>query len=344
MNRRSFASLLSLGALSCATQAREKGVTIIPTSVQKDIILPQKLSVGSRIGLIAPGSAINQEKLTRALANVRSLGMEPVLGEHIMEQNGYLAGTDAERLADLHAMFGREDIDGIWCIRGGYGCTRLLDYIDYGLVLKNPKILLGYSDITALHLAIYKETGLVTFHGPVASSPLTPYNEVCLSSLLYDPDTRHIEHQHVQDTEAPFRILADGKAKGTLLGGNLSLLAAMAGTRWSPDFSGCIVFLEDVGEKPYLIDRMLVQLRQACNLDNAAGIVLGRFADCDAEGDPSSLSLYDTLAAQLSIRDRPIVMNFSFGHVDDICTLPVGVSVELDTASETIALLQPCVE
>ncbi len=307
---------------------------------------PKQLKKGQTIGLIAPGSSITEDKLNKAIETVEKLGLKPAFTKNILAKHGYLAGTDEQRLSDLHQMFSDIKIDGIWCIRGGYGCTRLLSKIDYKLIKRNPKVLIGYSDITALLQAIYKKTGLIGFHGPVAVSEPTDYTLDHFRKTLMTTDSNLVlnnsaENQTNKAINFQTKIINPGKAKGKLTGGNLSLISALAGTKYQLPVKNRILFLEDIGEKPYRIDRMLTQLRQSCDLNKAAAIVLGIFADC--EGGENSLSLMETLEDRLGDLKIPVIYGMSFGHIDDQMTLPVGIKAALNTENQTITLLENAV-
>ena len=307
---------------------------------------PKQLKKGQTIGLIAPGSSITEDKLNKAIETVEKLGLKPAFTKNILAKHGYLAGTDEQRLSDLHQMFSDIKIDGIWCIRGGYGCTRLLSKIDYKLIKRNPKVLIGYSDITALLQAIYKKTGLIGFHGPVAVSEPTDYTLDHFRKTLMTTDSNLVlnnsaENQTNKAINFQTKIINPGKAKGKLIGGNLSLISALAGTKYQLPVKNRILFLEDIGEKPYRIDRMLTQLRQSCDLNKAAAIVLGIFADC--EGGENSLSLMETLEDRLGDLKIPVIYGMSFGHIDNQMTLPVGIKAALNTENQTITLLENAV-
>lgn len=312
------------------------------------LLKPARLREGATIALIAPSSPPSEEKLTKGIANLTQFGFKIVEGKSLRASNGHLAGTDMARLTDLHWAFENPAIDAVWCIRGGYGATRLLQHVDYELVKRHPKPLIGYSDVTALHLAIHQRTGLVTFHGPVAASdypedtlrhfrsvlmnPVSPYEIAVLSAgVEFEPP----EFQ-------PF-VISTGKAIGALTGGNLSLLASMAGTPFAPVFKNKIVFIEDVGEQPYRIDRMLTQLLQATDLTQAAGIVLGIFNDCQPKPDSPSLSLPDTLRDRLRSLGIPVLYGLPFGHVPHQATFPYGIRAELDTDKGVLTLLESAV-
>ncbi len=336
MNRRKFNKNIILG-LS------------LPALTFSDILNPMEerkakaLKEGNTIGLIAPGSPIPPERYEKAIENMKSLGFEVKYTKRSRLVNGYLAGTDQDRLDDLHQMFMDKEVDGIWCLRGGYGCTRLLPHINYGLIKKNPKVIIGYSDVTALLLAIYQKTGLIGFHGPAAVSEFTPYTVEQIKAIIMSSQKEYsiplsIVNQKKEDTDYHTQVLVEGSAEGKLVGGNLSLLAAMVGTKYLPTFKNKIVFIEDIGEKPYSIDRMLTQLLQATDLAKAAALVLGVFKNCKAPEKGYSLSLKETIQDRLGNLDIPLVFGFPFGHIPNQCTLPVGLNAALKTKTLELIL------
>jgi len=309
---------------------------------------PKKFSEGDTIGLITPSSSVTETKIEKAIANMKSLGLKVKLGKHIRAQHGYLAGTDQQRLDDLHKMFADPSIDGIWCIRGGYGVGRILPKINYKLIKKNPKILIGYSDITALLHAVYQKTGLIGFHGPLASSEFTDYTIKHLKNVLMNPQKSYtIEYAKENEAEKDMaylpKVINPGIAKGKLSGGNLTLLAAMAGTDFNWKVKNKLVFIEDIGERPYRIDRMLTQLLQSTDLHKAAGIILGVFEDCQAREGDRSLSLMDTFKDRLGHLNMPIIYGLSFGHIQNHFTIPVGIEAEMNTNEMSLKLLEKAV-
>lgn len=343
MNRRNFTQVLA------STTAALSFLSAKATPAKKTLKV-NRLRKGDTVGLITPGSYITDSALEKAVNNLENLGLKVKLGKNIRAERGYIAGTDAERLEDLHAMFADAQVQGIWCARGGYGCTRLLPQIDYKLIRKNPKVFVGYSDITALHQAFQVETGLVGFHGPVAASDFTEYTLEYLTKVLMNPQEQLIipisKENASKASENPAyqaRSIQKGKVRGTLAGGNLSLIAAMAGTKWALDAKGKICFLEEIGEKPYRVDRMLTQVRQSANLASANGLALGVFNDCEADEDDRSLSLQECLDDRLKDLNIPTIYGLSFGHISNQFTLPVGIEAELDTTAQTLTLLEQAV-
>lgn len=282
------------------------------------------LKEGDTIAVITPGSHVPQDKMKEVVQRIKALGYKVQLGKYTDQLYGYTAGRDHERIADIHWAFSDPNIDAVWCGRGGYGCTRLLPYIDYKLLSRHPKPLIGYSDITALHNAFYHKMGWLGFHGPVGTTKHTDFTKNHLNIL------QNWDHVIPWQNEIPTEVIISGKAKGKLIGGNLSVLAAMAGTDYLPSAEGHIVMLEDIGEDPYRIDRMLTQLVQAMQLRKAKGIILGQFKDCDKQSK-TSLTLGETINNHFAKLKVPVVYNFPFGHIDDMVTLPFGAEVELDT-------------
>lgn len=308
----------------------------------KLVLKPPALKKGATIGIIAPASPLAQpEYLKRGVEFWHSRGYRVRTGRHISKTAGYLAGSDAERLADLHCMFRDPEIAAIFCLRGGYGSFRLLAGLDYDLVFSHPKILVGYSDITALHLAFNKITGLVTFHGPMIypelGGPVTdPYTEKALFRTLAataPPGTIPM----APELPAPVSIIP-GQAEGTVTGGNLSLVTATLGTPVEIDTRGKILFLEEVDEAPYRLDRMLTQLQLAGKLEEAAGIVFGHCTRCD--DTRRGLTALEVITTRLKPLGRPCFYGLPAGHVQPQATLPLGVRARLDATACTLTYLE----
>jgi len=312
---------------------------------------PPRLAPGQTIGMVAPSAAPNEpERIRFAIDTVESLGFKVKPGRHLYDRDGYLAGADEARAADLNAMFADDGVDAIWCVRGGYGASRILRALDYALMQRNPKALIGYSDITALHMAIHRHAGLVTFHGPVAFRAFTPYTLGELRRVLWTGETPTrlggpppFERAEGRvDWDNRVTALVPGRARGRLLGGNLCLMSHLCGTPYFPDLRGAILFLEDVEEAYYRIDRMLTQLWLAGALAEVAGIAFGKFTGCGPS--PFFLQnrpLEDILAERCRALGVPAVSGIMVGHIDDQTTLPVGCLAELDADAGTLTLLEP---
>lgn len=347
MQRRNFSKMILMGTGMSMVACSPLTILDPPPIGPRNIIKPKALKKGDTIGLIAPASPFTPAVLTRAMDQIAAHGFELKLGKNLNNQLGYLAGKDEERVEDIHSMFEDEEVDAIWCIRGGYGTSRILHYLNYELISKHPKMLIGYSDITALIQAIYLKTGLIGFHGPVGSSTMTAYTDQYFQLVAmngFEPVSIELNNNHSgSGTNNVYRVITPGEVTGELVGGNLSLLAALAGTEFQMDFTDKLVFIEDVGEKPYRLDRMLTQLFHSCNLAKAKGIILGEFADCEAKEGEFSLSLKDALDFNFGGLEIPVCYGFSFGHISDLCTLPVGILATFNTEKKRLDLLENAV-
>ena len=314
------------------------------------LIKPPRLRPGDLVGLVAPGGVVNDRLIEKSVQNIEALGLRAKVGTYLRAAYGNYAGSVQQRLADLHAMFTDPEVKMIWPVRGGSGCISLLSQLDYGLVRRTPKILLGYSDITALHLAIYNKTGLVTFHGPVASSTLADYPREHMMAVLTDPRPSYTipmaPENALKASTAPhfgIRTITAGRATGPLLGGNLSIVAALCGTPYAADFRDGLLFLEEVDEAPYRLDRWLTQLDLSVGFADAAGVMMGICEDCKPEEGRASLTLDQTFDQHLKPLTVPAVTGYSIGHIRHQFTLPVGVRATLDTERQTVTLLEAAV-
>ena len=338
------AALLPLAGLAASSFGAAGGSPEGPTALR-----PRRLAPGSRVALLAPASNLEEDVAIEASAELlRSLGYEVTLGAHLFRRNQYLAGTDEERAADLNAAFRDPDLDGIVCLRGGYGAARLLPLLDFDALRRAPKVILGYSDITAILNAVYSKTGLITFHGPIAATNLSPYALEAFDAVLTTPvaplnlaapppfeaGRGQVRRENRLQTFQP------GVAEGVLVGGNLSLIASLVGTPYLPDFRRKILFLEDVYEAPYSIDRMLTQLWLAGVLDEIAGLVFGKFTDADDSNNTFSV---ETVLRARTKPGTPCLRGLMIGHIDDQAVVPVGARVRLDATAQRLTLLEAAV-
>ncbi|MBX3281780.1 MAG: LD-carboxypeptidase [Acidobacteria bacterium] len=314
------------------------------------MIKPKALKAGDQVAVIAPASGVAPETFDRALANLTALGFNPKAGKFARGRKGFLSGTDAERLSDIHAAFADKDVKAVWCVRGGGGCPRLLPSLDFELIKKNPKVFIGFSDITALHIAISQRTGLVTFHGPVGSSQYTDYTRGRAMELLTGsakpPITVEPSPENLKKEAALFHpaTIKGGRATGVLTGGNLALITALCGTPYAlKDVAGKILFIEDINEPPYRVDRMLTQLRQSVDLKSIAGVALGVFDD-GANATKEAEPLLDVFRDRLGDVGVPVVYGLSFGHITDNMTLPYGIKAELDADTAKLTFLESAVD
>ncbi|MCX7024865.1 MAG: LD-carboxypeptidase [Spirochaetes bacterium] len=302
---------------------------------------PKALSAGDLVGLISPsGSLRDPGQAEKAVAALERLGFRVKVGASCRAAYGYLAGSDGTRATDVNAFFADPAIRGIVCLKGGYGTPRILDALDYGAIARTPKVFVGYSDITGIHLALNHACSLVTFHGPMGVSDVLLEGEgystgSWLAALGATTPLGRLDNP--LSAPAP-TVLVPGRARGELIGGNLSLVAAAMGTPWELDARGKILFFEDTGERPYRIDRMLTQLRLAGKFDECAGIVLGDWNDCGPEEGKPSLSLEQVFRDVIAPAGKPVIMGLMAGHCSPTMTLPFGVEAVLDAESATPGL------
>ena len=309
-------------------------------------IKPPRLRKGELIGLISPASTpSSSEKIEGAVKYFEGLGYRVSVGRHAMDQVGYLAGTDEDRVADLNAMLEDRSVRAVMAIRGGYGTPRILDRVNYAALRRDPKIIVGYSDLTALLLAVFRRTGLVTFSGPMAGvemwNSIDPFTEEHFWRVI--TSASKIGRLKNPDDD-PLRGPGKGKASGHLLGGNLSLLISLMGTPFSPSYRGSVLFLEDVDEAPHRVDRMFAQLRHARVLNCINALILGRFTDCRPT-DPSKpfLSIEEVLAEVESAAAIPVLSNFQYGHIPRKLTVPIGIRAVVDAALRSVEVIESAV-
>jgi muramoyltetrapeptide carboxypeptidase len=334
------------------------------------MIKPMHIEPGATVGIVAPASAAKDPSMVdAAVRKLEELGFRVRVGRHVRSKRGFLVASVGKRLADLHAMFADKRVDAVMCMRGGYGAMQLLEGIDYALVRRNPKVFSGFSDVTALSLAFLRKCGMVSFNGPMAVTTFAkePPRVFPVESFLRTvgiPRPAGSVWEGCADRN--FRVVRHGSARGILTGGNLSLVAATVGTPYEIETRGRIVFLEEVDEKPYRVDRMLTQLMLAEKLKDAAGIVFGRNVP-DAETAELEAKLArkgithvarptpakvtreyeqttdDVIAERLLPLGIPVMIGVPFGHVDDYCTLPLGVRAEMNTRNGELSVIEAAV-
>jgi muramoyltetrapeptide carboxypeptidase len=298
------------------------------------IIRPKRLRLGDTIGIVAPAGPFEQERFDQGLAAIREMGFATRIDERIYSRTGYLAGADLQRAAQFNAMVADDDVQALMCARGGYGCLRLLDALDYAAIAARAKPFIGFSDVTALHRAIFLRCGLITFHGPMVTTLATS-----------DEETRRAWLAALMETAAPpldlsgARVLKPGIAQGVLTGGNLTTLCHLTGTWAGAGFKDQILIIEDVGEALYRIDRILTQMMLAGLFDGLAGLVLGTFKNCAPQKQIDAL-----LAEVFDGWNLPIVSGAPVGHGASNWTVPLGATVRLDTSRLTLAFVEPTFE
>lgn len=349
-NRRNF--LTTFGLVTIATQ-------LPPIAQEKpslnSILKPPRLKAGDTVGLVAPAGYIDRKDIDDIKGVLAKLGLKVKLGAHVYNRYGYLAGSDADRAADVNAMFADASVQAILPVRGGWGCNRILPFLDYSLIRSNPKILIGLSDITSLLIAINAKSGLVTFHGPTGQSSWNPFTVDYVKRILFNGEVFTLQNlkSNNNSSTTQFRVetITPGKVRGKLVGGNLSVLTAMIGSAYLPSWKDIILFVEEIGEEVYRVDRMLTQLKLAGILEQIAGFVFGQCTDCDRitkensqKDGEESLTLAQVLRDHIQPLGIPAWNGSMIGHIKDKFTLPVGVEVEIDATQGTIQLLESAVQ
>jgi muramoyltetrapeptide carboxypeptidase len=310
---------------------------------------PPRLKPGDTVGLINPAGALYEKSDLEIVKEiVVALGLKYIIGNHALDRYGYLAGQDEDRAADVNDMFSDSSVNCILAVRGGWGCNRILPLLDYDLIRRNPKVVLGYSDITSLLLALYARCNLVTFHGPVGISTWNRFSLDYFNRILFEGESVVMRNpvgnaDNLVQTKDRLFTITSGVARGRLVGGNLSVLTAMVGSRYLPDWRGAILFLEDDGEKIYRIDRMFTQLKLAGILDQVSGLVFGKCTHCEPGEGYGSLTLEEVLNDHVHPLSIPAWSGAMIGHIEDKFTLPVGVQVEIDAEQGTIRMLEGAV-
>jgi muramoyltetrapeptide carboxypeptidase len=311
------------------------------------LLLPKAISKGDWVGLISPSAATSERiQFQFAQEALEALGFKVKLGENLKNRRGHLAGTDEERATDLNGMFADPEIKAVICIRGGSGAARILPLIDYELIKKNPKPILGYSDITALHNAIHAQTGMITFHGPNGTGSWNTFNVTQFEKVFFDRELVEYENEQIPNDDLVVKqnriqTIFPGIVTGKILGGNLTVLTALSGTPYLPDFQDSILFLEDISEDPYKIDRMFSTLKLNGTLNKIKGFIFGQCSECDPSGGYGSLTLDDILDDYILPLKIPAYKGAMIGHIPKQFIIPVGAVVEMNAASGVFQLTQP---
>jgi muramoyltetrapeptide carboxypeptidase len=332
INRREF--ITAVGAASLAP---------VRVDAALPLIKPPRVQPGDRVGLVSPATAAFETEPTRIWIDaLESLGLEVTLGENYYSRHGYFAGEDEARASDINTFFAEPSVRMIFA-RGGWGSPRLLPLLDYDMIRQNPKVLLGYSDATALITGVHVKTGLVTFHGP---SPLNVFSAEHFRRVVMNGEAYLLENptfitgNTLVQTENRIQTITSGKASGRILGGNLSLLTAVMGSGYLPEWEDSILFIEDVDEAVYRVDRMMTELALAGVLDKIKGFVFGRCTECGPGGGFGSLTMEKMIAEHIKPRRIPAFSGTMIGHIEEQFTIPLGIEVEIDADAGTIELLE----
>ncbi|SDS59376.1 LD-carboxypeptidase [Gramella sp. MAR_2010_147] len=351
MQRRKFIQNIGIGGLLLPLNTHSFN-SLKEFRLSSDTLLPEALIEGDTIGIVSPASAIfESEPYEIAKESFEAMGLKVKFGKNTRNRYGHLAGTDEERAEEFNEMFRDDSIKAVIALRGGSGAARILDKLDYEAIKNNPKIFLGYSDITALHMAIFEKTGLITFHGPVAVSSWNSFSYDYLKRLLFQKEAITYENpknkgDELVQTKNRIRVINEGTVTGQLLGGNLSVLTGIMGSEYFPqDWKGKILYLEDVGEKIYAVDRMMSQLYLGGVFEQISGFVFGKCTDCDPGGSGyGSLTLEEVIDHYIKPLNIPAYSGAMIGHINDNATIPNGLEIQLNASKGTITMLSPAVK
>lgn len=336
MDKRSFIKALGLTAGLSPMMVLQSDLMAASSGEKARTILPRPLKRGDTVGLVSPSSASNDEILFQfAQETLEALGFEVLRGKHLTDRYGHLAGKDADRAEDINEMFDNKKVSAIICIRGGSGAARILPLLDYKTIQNNPKPILGYSDITAIHNAIYAQTGLITFHGPNGTGSWNSFNVQQFEQMFFDQQLVRFENEQKKGDDLivkknRIQTITPGQAEGVIVGGNLTVLTGLAGSPYLPDFKNKILFLEDVGEDPYRVDRMMSTLQLMGALDEIKGFIFGQCSDCDPSGGYGSLTIWQILQDFIRPLKIPAYRGAMIGHVDKQFIVPIGAKVKMN--------------
>jgi muramoyltetrapeptide carboxypeptidase len=349
LTRRKFISSTALAAVTgslinnISLKAKDNvPIEKVAPSFFNKLLLPAAINEGSLIAITAPASHTSMGEVSHGIKFFRSMGCNVEVGETIKDRSlniKYLSADDEYRAAEFMGFIMRDDVNLIMTARGGYGSLRILNYLDYEKIRQHPKIILGFSDITALITAIYKKTGLITFHGPVACSDYSEVQRESLKQIIFDHDDfKPVVYKHLKA-----ETITGGIARGKLIGGNLSMLVSLLGTEYDYDTSNSIFFIEETREEPYKIDRMLTQLFLAGKLQQASAIVFGYFKNLDTKKNfypGHSFTVRQVIEARTAGLGIPVIVGMPIGHHDNNITLPIGINAEVDTDKKTLTILE----
>ncbi len=338
-SRRDFLKIAGMGTVGMLTGRGASVNTAFKPG--PELIFSNRITRNSTLGLISPASPVYDPKdFDEMLINVKNMGFTLKLGKHVRDRWGFLAGSDKDRAQDLMDMFADPNVDAILCVRGGWGCNRILEHIDFDIIKNNPKPLIGFSDITSLHMSIQAKTGVITFHGPVGTSEWNNFTTNSFDNALIDaePQTYIIPEEDLKGAY----VINPGKASGKILGGNLTVFTAMLGSEYLPDFKGSILFVEEVSEAVYRVDRMMTQLRTAGILKQIKGFIFGRCTDCSEGG--YGMTLKEVLEDHIKPLGIPAFYGAMISHEAKNVTIPVGMNVEMDADNLSFKVDKPAVK
>lgn len=340
LHRRHFLTAAGLASLSPLLGASAQ--RFINDTQVLDTIKPDALKPGDTIAISSPAGAVWDEAQTAKFSSILiSLGFKVKTGETLKQKYGYFAGTDEFRASEINKFFLDKEVKAIICMKGGWGCARIFDFLNFEMIKNNPKIIMGFSDITSLLIALFSKTGLVTFHGPVGNSGWNDFTVDYVKRILMNKEA--VSYKYPETDNDKFYTINPGTARGILAGGNLTVLAAMMGSEYLPDWKNKILFLEETGEEPYRIDRMLTQLKQAGVLGNIKGFIFGKCMKCDAEEPEKAFTLQQVLEQHLKPLKIPAFYGAMIGHIVNKHTIPIGIEAEMEAETGSLKLLDTAV-
>lgn len=345
MDRRDFltAGVAGGAAMAMASVSTANAQTSMP------IIKPEKIKAGDTVMILAPsGVEYNKFRVQLSVESLEALGLKVKVAESTLGRWGYFPAEDKVRAEEINKAFADDEIKAIIALKGGWGAARTLPYLDFDLIKKNPKILMGYSDVTALLNPIYEKTGLITFHGPIAGGAWNKFTQDSVREILFEGKAQHMVNpqdkgEYLTVRENRTQTIVSGTAEGRMVGGNLTVLTALQGTPYFPTIKDRILILEDVGENIYRVDRMLTQLALGGHLDECAGLVLGGWTDVGSDGGYGDFTLMDIFEQHLGSRGKPVFTGALFGHISDNRTMPIGCNVKVDADAGSVTMLEKAV-
>lgn len=303
----------------------------------KTKIKPMALKSGDTVAISSPAGAVwDETQIETFTAILKGFGFKVIHGKTLKEKFGYFAGTDDLRAQEINELFANKEVKGIFCMKGGWGCARILDKIDYDLIEKNPKVIIGFSDITSLLVAITAKTGLVTFHGPVGNSGWNDYTKSVFTNVVMKSNA--YVFPEIPTGEEKTMIINPGKASGELIGGNLTVLSALMGSSYLPNWKDKILFLEEAKEEPYSIDRMLTQLKLCGVLNSISGFIFGKCAKCLAEEPKKAFTFDEVILQHIKPLGIPAFSGAMIGHIENKLTVPLGIRATMDAEQALVSL------
>lgn len=352
-----FTSMPSRRQFLTTSAAVAAGTAIAPVSTRQaqaqttEVQKPARLQPGDAVGIISPARPdFEGDGVDITVDAMQALGLVPRLGKHVSDRYGYLAGQDRDRAADINEFFADPEIKALIPVQGGWGCSRVLPYLDYGLIAQNPKIIVGFSDITALLLGISAQGQMITFHGPNGLASWRTEETDFFRRVLFEGEAltvqsgrMDVDSDRLMQVEGRIQTITPGTAQGRLVGGNLSVLSGVAGSPYVPDWEGAILFLEDVGEYIYRVDRMMTQLKLVGLFDKLAGFIFGQCTNCGPDPDYASLTLDEVIRDHIQPLGIPAWTGAMIGHIEPVITLPIGGRVEIDASTGRIQMLEAAV-